>query len=58
MHRDTNEGNIWMVHQCNSIGNCVLAFVYRWQAAFGGKVEYTEDTKPGLDFIGMNYYGR
>ena len=41
-----------------SVGNYVLAIVHRWQAAFGGKVEYQEDTKPGLDFIGMNYYGR
>ena len=31
---------------------------FLWQAPVGGKVEFDEGSKPGLDFIGMNYYGR
>ena len=31
---------------------------FRWQAPVGGKVQFDEGSKPGLDFIGMNYYGR
>ena len=31
---------------------------FRWQGPVGGKVEFDEGSKPGLDFIGMNYYGR
>lgn len=31
---------------------------FLWQAPVGSKVEYDEGSKPGLDFIGMNYYGR
>ena len=29
-----------------------------WQAPVGSKVDFDEGSKPGLDFIGMNYYGR
>lgn len=31
---------------------------FLWQAPVGGRVEFDEGSKPGLDFIGMNYYGR
>lgn len=31
---------------------------FLWQAPVGSKVEFDEGSKPGLDFIGMNYYGR
>jgi len=31
---------------------------FLWQAPVGGKVQFDEGNKPGLDFIGMNYYGR
>ena len=29
-----------------------------WQTPVGSRVDYDEGSKPGLDFIGMNYYGR
>lgn len=31
---------------------------FLWQAPVGGRVEFDEGSKPGLDFIGLNYYGR
>lgn len=31
---------------------------FLWQAPVGSKVEFDEGSKPGLDWIGMNYYGR
>lgn len=31
---------------------------FLWQAPIGSKVEFDEGSRPGLDFIGMNYYGR
>ena len=29
-----------------------------WQGPIGSKVAFEEGSKPGLDWIGMNYYGR
>ena len=31
---------------------------FAWQGPMGGKVAFDEGRKPGLDWIGMNYYGR
>jgi hypothetical protein len=30
---------------------------FEWRSPLGGKVSYRHPRPPGLDFIGLNYYG-